>query len=32
VSESRVCQIHAQLKRSLRKTLEADAALLSVVG
>jgi len=32
VSESRVCQIHSQLKRTLRKHLSADEALFSAVG
>jgi RNA polymerase sigma factor for flagellar operon FliA len=31
VSESRVCQIHAQLKRSLRSRLAADAQLFAAV-
>jgi RNA polymerase sigma factor for flagellar operon FliA len=32
VSESRVCQIHAQLKRTLREKLAAEAALFSAVA
>ncbi len=32
VSESRVCQIHAQLKRTLRQHLSSDALLFSSVG
>jgi RNA polymerase sigma factor FliA len=32
VSESRVCQIHSQLKRTLKRELSADAALFSAVG
>jgi RNA polymerase sigma factor for flagellar operon FliA len=32
VSESRVCQIHAQLKRTLKQQLAEDASLFSVVG
>ncbi len=32
VSESRVCQIHSQLKRTLRKNLSADESLFSAVG
>jgi RNA polymerase sigma factor for flagellar operon FliA len=32
VSESRVCQIHSELRRSLRKSLSAHAALLSEVA
>jgi RNA polymerase sigma factor FliA len=32
VSESRVCQIHSQLKRTLKQTLSEDALLFSVVG
>jgi RNA polymerase sigma factor for flagellar operon FliA len=32
VSESRVCQIHGQLKRTLRETLAADAHLFSEVA
>jgi RNA polymerase sigma factor for flagellar operon FliA len=32
VSESRVCQIHSQLKRTLKQQLSADRALFSVVG
>jgi RNA polymerase sigma factor for flagellar operon FliA len=32
VSESRVCQIHSQLKRTLRQQLSDDALLFSVVG
>ena len=32
VSESRVCQIHAQLKRSLRAQLADEVALFSAVG
>src|SRR4051794_23644679 len=32
VSESRVCQIHSQLKRTLRKQLSEDALLFSAVG
>src|SRR4051794_3953144 len=32
VSESRVCQIHAQLKKTLRQQLAADAQLFSAVG
>src|SRR5918999_354134 len=31
VSESRVCQIHAQLKRTLRRRLAADAQLFAAV-
>jgi RNA polymerase sigma factor FliA len=32
VSESRVCQIHSQLKKTLRQQLAADAQLFSAVG
>jgi RNA polymerase sigma factor for flagellar operon FliA len=32
VSESRVCQIHSQLKRTLKAQLSADALLFSAVG
>jgi RNA polymerase sigma factor for flagellar operon FliA len=32
VSESRVCQIHTQLRRTLRTTLDQDAALFSDVA
>jgi len=32
VSESRVCQIHSQLKRTLKAQLSEDALLFSVVG
>ena len=32
VSESRVCQIHSQLKRTLRQQLADDALLFSAVG
>jgi RNA polymerase sigma factor FliA len=32
VSESRVCQIHSQLKRTLKLQLARDSQLLSVVG
>jgi RNA polymerase sigma factor for flagellar operon FliA len=32
VSESRVCQIHSQLKRTLKTQLADDAALFSAVG
>jgi RNA polymerase sigma factor for flagellar operon FliA len=32
VSESRVCQIHSQLKRTLKTELADDAALFSAVG
>jgi RNA polymerase sigma factor FliA len=32
VSESRVCQIHSQLKRTLKAQLSADAMLFSAVG
>jgi RNA polymerase sigma factor FliA len=32
VSESRVCQIHSQLKRTLRQQLDADALLFTAVG
>jgi RNA polymerase sigma factor for flagellar operon FliA len=32
VSESRVCQIHSQLKRTLRQQLADDALLFSTVG
>ncbi len=32
VSESRVCQIHSQLKRTLRQQLATDEALFSAVG
>src|SRR5829696_4508985 len=32
VSESRVCQIHSQLKRTLKAQLSGDAQLFSVVG
>ena len=32
VSESRVCQIHSQLKRTLRQQLSDDALLFSAVG
>ena len=32
VSESRVCQIHSQLKRTLKQQLSDDASLFSAVG
>ena len=32
VSESRVCQIHSQLKRTLKQQLSEDALLFSAVG
>jgi RNA polymerase sigma factor FliA len=32
VSESRVCQIHGEMKKKLRKTLEADAEILQLVA
>src|ERR671930_1105189 len=32
VSESRVCQIHSQLKRTLKQQLAGESALFSVVG
>jgi RNA polymerase sigma factor for flagellar operon FliA len=32
VSESRICQIHSQLKRTLKQQLADDASLFSVVG
>ena len=32
VSESRVCQIHSQLKRTLKQQLADDALLFSAVG
>ncbi len=32
VSESRVCQIHSQLKRTLRRQLDGDAALFAAVA
>jgi RNA polymerase sigma factor for flagellar operon FliA len=32
VSESRVCQIHAQLKKTLKRQLSGEALLFSVVG
>jgi RNA polymerase sigma factor for flagellar operon FliA len=32
VSESRVCQIHSQLKRTLKQQLSADASLFTAVG
>jgi RNA polymerase sigma factor for flagellar operon FliA len=32
VSESRVCQLHTQLKRTLKQRLAADEALLKAVG
>ena len=32
VSESRVCQIHSQLKRTLKQQLAADGMLFSAVG
>ena len=32
ISESRVCQIHSQLKRTLRQQLSEDALLFSAVG
>ena len=32
VSESRVCQIHSQLKRTLKRELADDAALLSMIA
>src|SRR4029078_5213704 len=32
VSESRVCQIHSQLKRTLKQQLAEDAVLFSAVG
>jgi RNA polymerase sigma factor for flagellar operon FliA len=32
VSESRVCQIHGQMKKTLRKALDGDAALFQLVA
>jgi RNA polymerase sigma factor FliA len=32
VSESRVCQIHGEMKKKLRKTLESDAEILQLVA
>jgi len=32
VSESRVCQIHRQLKKHLRELLDADAELMGLVA
>jgi RNA polymerase sigma factor for flagellar operon FliA len=32
VSESRVCQIHGQMKKNLRKALDSDAALFQLVA
>jgi len=32
VSESRICQIHSQLKRPLKQQLSDDAVLFSAVG
>ena len=32
ISESRVCQIHSQLKRSLKQQLSEDALLFSAIG
>jgi RNA polymerase sigma factor for flagellar operon FliA len=32
VSESRVCQIHTEMKKKLRKSLEADAEMLRLVA
>jgi RNA polymerase sigma factor FliA len=32
VSESRVCQIHSQLKRTLKQQLSDDTLLFSAVG
>lgn len=32
VSESRVCQLHAGLKRSLRDALDAEASLFAAVA
>ena len=32
VSESRVCQIHSQLKRTLKQQLSEDSLLFSAVG
>ena len=32
VSESRICQIHSQLKRTLKQQLADDAVLFSAVG
>ena len=32
VSESRVCQIHGQMKKNLRKQLSADEALFKLVA
>jgi RNA polymerase sigma factor for flagellar operon FliA len=32
VSESRICQIHGEMKKKLRKALEADAEMLSLVA
>jgi RNA polymerase sigma factor for flagellar operon FliA len=32
VSESRICQIHGEMKKKLRKTLEADAHILQLVA
>ena len=32
VSESRVCQIHGEMKKKLRKALDADAEILRLVA
>jgi RNA polymerase sigma factor for flagellar operon FliA len=32
VSESRICQIHSQLKRTLKQQLSEDSLLFSAVG
>jgi RNA polymerase sigma factor for flagellar operon FliA len=32
VSESRVCQIHTAMKKTLRQALEADAQLFAMVA
>jgi RNA polymerase sigma factor for flagellar operon FliA len=32
VSESRVCQIHGQMKKQLRETLDGDAELMTLVA
>ena len=32
VSESRICQIHSQLKRTLKAQLSAEASLFSAIG
>ncbi len=32
VSESRICQIHSQLKKTLKHQLSDDAVLFSAVG